>query len=651
MNEKSPIIRTLLHALPRHPWQFVLVVIDTLVVLLAVWLAYVLRFESAWPVWLERNIWLFPLSVAVSIPVFWSLGFYQSVVRYINGRAFYTIIQGVSISLLTMIAIWVFLQAPTVPRSVWVNFWIVSVFFIGGTRLLGRSFMRIQSSNVVAGQRVAIYGAGEGGVQLAMALQHSRELRPMVFLDDKQELQGKKILGLKVYAPYKLPDLISRFEITIVLLAMPSVSRSRRREVIDRLEPLPIRVMVMPGLTELANGNKRIDEVREVDVEDILGRDPVQPNEQLLGRCIAGKSVMVTGSGGSIGSELCLQIVRQKPNRLILFEMSEFALYQIESTLRHLIEQLQLTVELVAILGSVRERKRVQTIMAIFKVDTVYHAAAYKHVPIVEQNLLAGVSNNIFGTYHAALAALKANVETFVLVSSDKAVRPVNVMGATKRFAEVILQALAQRRSTTRYCMVRFGNVLASSGSVVQIFRSQIRNGGPVTVTHPDAVRYFMTITEAAQLVIQASAMAQGGDMFVLNMGEPVKIVDLARRMIHLSGLEVRDAHNPDGDIEIQFSKLRPGERLYEELLTGENDFATDHPMIMRTCEESPPWNHIEEVLVRLEQAVTVMDCQAIRFLLAEVVSNYSAQGNIEDRVWIEQMLCRVLPPASQMLN
>jgi FlaA1/EpsC-like NDP-sugar epimerase len=308
-------------------------------------------------------------------------------------------------------------------------------------------------------------------------------------------------------------------------------------------------------------------------------------------------------------------------------------------------------VDLVAILGSVRERQRIQAVMDTFKVNTVYHAAAYKHVPIVEQNLIAGVSNNIFGTYHAALAAFKANVETFVLVSSDKAVRPINVMGATKRFAEVILQALAQRSSTTRYCMVRFGNVLASSGSVVQVFRSQIRNGGPVTVTHPEVIRYFMTITEAAQLVIQASAMAQGGDMFVLNMGEPVKIVDLARRMIHLSGLEVRDAQNPDGDIEIRFSKLRPGERLYEELLTGENDFATDHPMIMRTCEESPPWSHIEDVLRHLEQAVDAMDCQTIRFLLAEVVSNYPAQGDIEDRVWLEQMLCRVLPPASQMLN
>jgi FlaA1/EpsC-like NDP-sugar epimerase len=651
MNEKFSIVRTLLHALPHHPWQFILIILDTLVVLLAVWFAYVLRFESLWPLWIERNIGLFPLAVGVSIPIFWSLGFYRSVVRYINGRAFYTIIQGVSISLLSMIAIWVFLQAPTVPRSVWVNFWIVAVFFIGGTRLLGRSFMRIQSSNPVAGQRVAIYGAGEGGVQLAMALQHSRELRPVVFLDDKQELQGKEILGLKVYAPHKLSKLIPRFEIAIVLLAMPSVSRSRRRQVIDRLEPLPVRVMVMPGLAELASGDKRIDDVREVDVEDILGRDTVQPNRHLLGRCITGKSVMVTGAGGSIGSELCLQIVRQKPKRLVLFEMSEFALYQIECTLRELIQQLQLPVDLVAILGSVRERERVQAVMEIFKVDTVYHAAAYKHVPIVEQNIIAGVNNNIFGTYHAALSAHEAGVKTFVLVSSDKAVRPINVMGATKRFAEVILQALAQRSSRTRYCMVRFGNVLASSGSVVQVFRSQIRSGGPITVTHPEVVRYFMTITEAAQLVIQASAMAQGGDMFVLNMGEPVKIVDLARRMIHLSGLEVRDAHNPDGDIEIRFSKLRPGERLFEELLTGENDFATDHPMIMRTCEESPPWSHIEDVLRHLEQAVDAMDCQTIRFLLAEVVSNYPAQGDIEDRVWLEQMLCRVLPPASQMLN
>lgn len=651
MKDKALKSHALPIELPRHVRQFILMLLDGCIVLLAVWLAYVLRFETLWPMWIERNLWLFPLALGVSIPVFHSLGFYRSVVRYINGRAFYVIAQGVSISVLIMIAVWVFLQGPTVPRSVWVNFWIVAVCFIGGSRLLGRSFISIRRSNFAMGQRVAIYGAGEGGVQLAMALQHSRELRPVVFLDDKRELQGSDILGLKVYPPRKLPDLILRFEITTVLLAMPSVPRSRRREVIESLENLPVRVMVMPGLAELASGNKQIDEVREVDVEDILGRDPVQPNEQLLGQCIYGKSVMVTGAGGSIGAELGRQIVRQKPKRLVLFEISEFALYQIECELKGLIKRLNLAVELVSILGSVRERDRVQAVMDAFKVNTVYHAAAYKHVPIVEQNVIAGVNNNIFGTYHTALAALKAGVETFVLVSSDKAVRPINVMGVTKRFAEMVLQALAQRSSTTRYCMVRFGNVLGSSGSVVPVFREQIRRGGPVTVTHPDIVRYFMTITEAAQLVIQASAMAQGGDMFVLNMGEPVKIVDLARRMILLSGLEVRDDSNPYGDIEIQFSGLRSGEKLYEELLIGDNDLATDHPMIMRTREESPPWDKLKADLERLALAVVDMDCPRVRSILAEVVGGYRPNGGIEDRVWREQARQGRSPSTSSMLH
>ncbi|MDQ2696314.1 MAG: polysaccharide biosynthesis protein, partial [Pseudomonadota bacterium] len=588
---------------PRGVKRLILVLIDVIVVLLSVWLAYVLRFDKVWPWWITKNLWMFPLAVAVSIPVFYSLGFYRSVIRYMNGHAFVGIVQGVSISVLVMISIWVFSGAFMVPRSVWVNYWIVAVFLITSTRLMVRAMEHTHRSHFASGQRVIIYGAGDAGAQLAMALQHSREFQPVAFVDDKEEAQGNEILGLKVYPPRKLPDLIPRLKIASVLLAIPSASRGRRREIIEALAALPVRILVMPGLTELVSGIRRVDEVREVEVEDILGRDPVKPDERLLSACIADKSVMVTGGGGSIGSELCRQILRQQPRRLVIYEISEYALYNIDRELTGLIQQQSLAVELVPVLGSILHRERMAAVMETFAVETVYHAAAYKHVPIVEHNPMEGVQNNILGTWYAAMAAVKAGVGTFVLISTDKAVRPTNVMGATKRFAELVLQGMAQQRLATRFCMVRFGNVLASSGSVVPLFRDQIRRGGPVTVTHPEIVRYFMTIPEAAQLVIQASALAQGGDVFLLNMGEPVRIVDLARRMIHLSGFEVKDADNPRGDIEIRFTGLRPGEKLYEELLLGENDLPTDHPMIMRAREEALPWEAVHDYLKRFDLA------------------------------------------------
>jgi UDP-N-acetylglucosamine 4,6-dehydratase len=638
--------------LPRSVKRLILASLDTAILLFAVWAAFFLRFEAFWPLWLEQRVMLFPLAVLVSLPIFYGFGFYHSVIRFLNGRAFLDIAQGVSVSLLVMIAVWVFSQAPTMPRSVWVNFWIMSFVLISGSRLLARSALHNRRTRTAMGKRVAIYGAGEAGIQLAQALQNSREFRPMLFVDDRKELHGGEILGLKVYPSEQLATVIPYFRVTAVLLAMPSVSRERRREIIENLEDLHVHVMVMPGLTELASGMKRVDDIRDVDIEDILGREPVKLDPRLLSSCIRGKSVMVTGGGGSIGAELCRQIIGQRPKRLIVCEISEYALYKIEHELLRLIKAAGYSIELVPILGSVCHRARLQSIMTAFGVHTVYHAAAYKHVPLVEHNPIEGVRNNIFGTYHAATAALDSGVETFVLISTDKAVRPTNVMGATKRFAELVLQALAQRKSKTRFCMVRFGNVLASSGSVVPLFRDQIRRGGPITVTHEDMVRYFMTIPEAAQLVIQAGAKAQGGDVFLLNMGEAIRIVDLAKHLIRLYGFEVKDENNPEGDIELRFTGLRPGEKLYEELLIGENPLPTDHPMILRAQEEVVPAERVEVLLRQFEHAVDRLDCTAIRSLLLESVRGYAPRNGIEDHVWLEQdKLVAAVEPASASLH
>jgi FlaA1/EpsC-like NDP-sugar epimerase len=645
------MIKATLVNLPRNIKRLILVSLDTVILVFAVWAAFFLRFEEVWPMWLEQRVALFPLAAVISIPVFFGLGFYHSVIRYLNGRAFIGIAQGVSISLLVIIAVWVFSQGPTMPRSVWINFWIVSFVMISGSRLLARALLHDRYTRLSMGQPVAIYGCGEAGMQLAQALEQSREFRPVLFVDDRKELRGGEILGLKVYPSEQLATVIPYFRVATVLLAMPSVSRERRREIIKGLEPLRVHVMVVPGLMEITSGMKRVDDIREVDVEDMLGREPVKLDARLLSTCIRDKSVLVTGGGGSIGAELCRQIINQQPKRLVICEISEYALYKIERELSRLIKAGGHSIELVPILGSVCHRERLQSIMAAFGVHTVYHAAAYKHVPLVEHNPLEGVRNNIFGTYHAAMAGLASGVETFVLISTDKAVRPTNVMGATKRFAELVLQALAQRKSKTRFCMVRFGNVLASSGSVVPLFREQIRKGGPVTVTHEDMIRYFMTIPEAAQLVIQAGAKAQGGDVFLLDMGEPIRIVDLARHMVRLYGFEVKDEANPNGDIEIRFTGLRPGEKLYEELLIGENALPTDHPMILRAQEEVMSADRIEILLRMFEAAVDRLDYTAIRGLLLDSVRGYAPRSGIEDHVWLEQDRILAAESASSSLH
>ena len=423
-------------------------------------------------------------------------------------------------------------------------------------------------------------------------------------------------------------------EAKVLLLALPSQSRRRRQEILTILEPLAVRVMTVPDISDLVSGTARVQDVRDVDASDLLGRDPVPPIPDLFDASIRGKTVMVTGAGGSIGSELCRQIVMLGPRQLVLLEMSELALYSIDRELSLLCERDDLDVQLVSLLGSAHHKRRVVEIMQAYGVQTVYHAAAYKHVPIVEQNMIEGIHNNVISTWHTAEAALQCEVETFVLISTDKAVNPTNVMGATKRMADIVLQGMSDRGGRTRFCMVRFGNVLESSGSVVPVFRDQIRTGGPVTVTHPEVTRYFMTIPEASQLVLQAGAMAKGGDVFVLDMGKPIRIDDLARRMVNLSGFTVRDKDHPEGDIEVRYTGLRPAEKLFEELLIGNNVTGTEHPMIMRAMEHSLPWLNVESMLSELLAAMNDYDVARARELLIQGVCEYKPAGSPADLVW-----------------
>ena len=471
------------------------------------------------------------------------------------------------------------------------------------------------------------------GAQLSMALSSGRQFLLLAYADEKRALQGTLMNGVPVIAPEGLPEFVRQNRVERILLAVPSASRRRKAEILRRLELLNVHIQSVPDLSDVVSGRARVDELREIDVADLLGRDPVPPVGQLLDACIRGKSVMVSGAGGSIGSELCRQIILLAPKRLVLFEISEIALYNIERDLQAIASSKGLAVEVLALLGSAHHKYRVRDVMQAYGVQTIYHAAAYKHVPIVEQNLVEGVHNNVFGTWYAAEAALEIGVETFVLISTDKAVNPTNVMGATKRLAEIVLQSLQTQTTRTRFCMVRFGNVLGSSGSVVPLFQDQIQHGGPLTVTHRDVRRYFMTIPEAAQLVLQAGSMGTGGDVFVLDMGDPVQIDDLARRMIKLTGLTVRDAANPDGDIEIEYSGLRPGEKLYEELLIGSNVTGTGHPMIMRAIEPSPTWDEVKELLAELSIAVNRIDCRRVMEGLEKGVREYQRAPVIHDLV------------------
>lgn len=620
--------------LPRNIKQACLLGLDMVFVTASMWCAVAFRYG-------HLNFHLGPLeyacgavTVLVSAIVFLRLGLYRAVIRFMGQQAIWAILTAVSYSSLVLGATVFFTQA-NVPRSMPFIYFALALLCIGGTRLTVRAYyqakLRSRSDNVI------IYGAGESGRQLLTALHQGDQYQVVVFVDDDPGLQHSVINGLQVAHPRELEQLIAQHNITQVLLAIPSASSERRKEIINSLVGLPVYVRTVPRINELVSGQSSVIQIQDISLDDLLGRDPVPPHPELIDRCITGKVVMVTGAGGSIGSELCRQIVLSGPSELVLLDNSEYALYNIERELRQLMATAGQELELVALLGTVQDQQRLESIFRTFGVQTVYHAAAYKHVPMVEHNVAEGVANNVFGTWYAAEAARKTRVETFVLVSTDKAVRPTNIMGASKRFAEMILQGLAQQDTHTRFCMVRFGNVLGSSGSVVPLFREQIASGGPVTVTHPEVSRYFMSIAEAAQLVLQASAMGTGGDVFVLDMGEPVRIVDLARRMIRLSGYEMNHDTHVGEHIDIEFIGLRPGEKLHEELLLGSNVTGTGHPMIMRAEEECLSHRRMNKLLLELRQHCDAMDVLGITSVLNDVVSGFSDHEVRYDHLWKKQ--------------
>ncbi len=663
------MFKSWLLALPSRYKRLLQVAVDAALTWLILWLAYFVRLGFDHPMEpFGAHAWLFMLAPVVTIPAFYYFGLYRTVMRYAGKEVLVGIVKAATVSALVFaLAIYWFEDDSTlIPRSLVLSYWWLSIFILGGLRLLLREYFLGEWLEVMNSlpftkhnnslPRVAIYGAGSAGNQLATALRMGKAMRPVAFIDDDDTIATRTIAGLKVYKPKHMRQMIAATGATEVLLAMPSATRARRREVLAFLEPYPLHVRTIPGFMDLASGRVKVQDLQEVDIADLLGRDAVAPQMALFERCIKQKVVMVTGAGGSIGSELCRQILASGATTLILFEHSEFNLYSIHTELQARLHKEALSVQLLPILGSIRNLKRLREVMDTWQVDTVYHAAAYKHVPMVEHNTAEGILNNVVGTLNTAQAAIAAGVEHFVLISTDKAVRPTNVMGSTKRLAEMVLQALSKEMAVglfsdpsdmrqyvnnTRFTMVRFGNVLGSSGSVIPLFRGQIKRGGPVTVTHPKMTRYFMTIPEASQLVIQAGAMGQGGDVFVLDMGEPVKIVELAEKMINLTGLTVRSESNPSGEIAVEFSGLRPGEKLYEELLIGDNVSATEHSMIMRADEAFLPWDELRGVLQELLSAAEQGDCTLIRQLLRQTVDGYTPQGEVVDWVFNQQKLKR----------
>lgn len=599
---------------------------DVVLLSLAVWVSFALRLGS-WQPTLNDGLWLVIVAPLLTIPLFITLGLYRAVIRFIGGQVLVALVQGITASTALLGLFTFFFEWEGIPRSIYPIYWGTAFLLIGSSRYLIRH--HYQTTRQRSGHtQIAIYGAGESGIQLAAALEGMPEYHVSVFLDDNPTLHKAVINGIRVYPPQALAELLEPLNIRQVLLAMPSVSHLRRREIIQSLETLPVHVRTIPELSDLVSGQLSVAELREIGIDELLGRSPVVPQAELLSKCITHNAVMVTGAGGSIGSELCRQIIRLQPTRLVLFESSEFALYQIEQELLSLCQHEKLSVPVIPMLGSVQDYQRVEEALSQHSIHTLYHAAAYKHVPMVEHNPIEGLRNNVFGTLRAAQAARATGVRHFTLISTDKAVRPTNVMGASKRMAELILQGLAQMPGETIFSMVRFGNVLGSSGSVVPLFREQIRKGGPLTVTHPGIIRYFMTIPEAAQLVIQAGAMAQGGEVFVLDMGEPVKILDLAKRMIHLSGLSILDETNPTGDIPIVFSGLRPGEKLYEELLIGENPQDTSHPRIFMAREDCLSWQDVMKMLDTLETECRQRNLPGIFRLLHKHIHGFTHPGN-----------------------
>ena len=632
------MIYSLIFEMSRTKKRIISLFIDIILLTTSFFLAYwtrlggIVSFDNT-------EIWMTLLcTIAITLLTFIKLGLYRAVLRYISFKALAMVAGGALVSSVSLIFFSFFIEA-NIPRTVPVIYFSYVFLLCGSARMLVRYYIGLLLDK--DNESVLIYGAGSNGRQLAVMLKHAYRYRIRGFIDDNVKLHGTYLLGNKIFSPNDISKLVKKYNIKVILLAIPSASRSKRKAIIDGLIPLKIKVRTIPDMEEILQGNAKIDELREVKIEDLLGREPVLPNKALLQKNISDKTVMVTGAGGSIGSELCRQIIVNQPNILILYELSEFSLYSIHQELLDIVKKNNiLNVKIFPILGNVQNIERLESVLTHFDVDTIYHAAAYKHVPLVEYNIIEGIKNNIWGTYNVARCAAQHNVKSFVLISTDKAVRPTNVMGASKRMAELCLQALSDQLKDSRTCfsMVRFGNVLGSSGSVIPLFRKQILKGGPITVTHPDIIRYFMTIPEAAQLVIQASAMAKGGDVFILDMGEPVKIVDLAKNLIQLSGLSVKDEENPRGDIEISYTGLRPGEKLYEELLIGgDNVCKTDHSRIMTAEEIYLP---MQELLIVLEK----LDVVRMRIIsrLDKYYWKRRQDSNLQQRLLIFYMVVNI---------
>ena len=634
---------------PRAAKRLVVVALDIFLALIATWIAFTLRLDTLnWPS--GAQWWVYVLAPVLCVPIFIRLGLYRAIFRYTGQAALVTTAKAVAVYAGILLAILLVQKWEGVPRTLGVLQPLVFFLLVGASRAFARFWLSgVGSARQKTGGRMLIYGAGTAGVQTASAMGFADQFVLLGFIDDDPGKVGHSVNGVPVYAPASVPELVASREVSDILLALPSVSRSRRNDIIKGLQSLPVHIRTLPGWADLATGRVTVRDFRELDVEDLLGRDPVPPDTELLATHLTGQVVLVTGAGGSIGAELSRQILQQRPRQLLLLDHNEFGLYSIHQELQAICVAQQLDVALVPLLGSVANYPRMHAVCRAYRPATIYHAAAYKHVPLVEANACEGVANNVFGTLKMARAAVENSVGRFVLVSTDKAVRPTNVMGATKRMAELVLQALAAEGSprftdtpagsqrsaipaspvprpsthATCFTMVRFGNVLGSSGSVVPLFRRQLAEGGPLTVTHADVTRYFMTIPEAAQLVLQAGAMAHGGDVFVLDMGSPVKILELAQRIVRLSGLSVRDASNPAGDIEIAITGLRPGEKLYEELLIGDNPQPTAHPRIMKAREPFVSWAVLSPELILLDSAVQDDDPCAINALLQRHVQGY----------------------------
>ena len=616
--------------LGRNSKKAIMVLADFIALPLALWSGYALRLADWWPIDYMQESWvLFLITPLAGLLIFMRLGLYRAVVRFMGAQAILSVVKGVVLLAVIVWATAILLDIRPFPRSVPINFALAALVYVGGSRLLVRNYYHWLLRHYVEKEPVLIYGAGGSGVQLATALVGGAEYVPVGFLDDDTSLWKSTVNGFPVFNPADLQGLLLTHGVTHVLLALPSVTVSKRRMILDSLSEYAVHVKTVPSMPEIVSGES-VESLRDVELEDLLGRDSVPADPVLIASSIENKVVLVSGAGGSIGSEICRQMVKNRPKEIILYEMNEFALYSIEQELQSLVRQLGIQVSIYPMLGSVVDVDRVVQVLQCFNVQTIYHAAAYKHVPIVEHNMFEGIRNNVIGTKVMADAAMSAGVERFVLISTDKAVRPTNVMGATKRLAELVLQDLAAQKSGTIFSMVRFGNVLGSSGSVVPLFRQQIRQGGPVTVTHPEITRFFMTIPEAATLVIQAGSMARGGDVFVLDMGAPVKITELARKMIQLMGKEVKSPESLDG-VEIEFSGLRPGEKLYEELLIGDDVVGTVHPKIMRAQEELLDRHKLDQLLCELSVVMQQGEHEAARALLEKAVAGFKPVSPVVD--------------------